>query len=624
MEKRKVLVISTLLMAIILLGVGTLAYFRRIVNGNITGNTGILVFNVNGLTGETTETLSYSLNRSEEEPYVYPGDSGYFDLEITAEGSSTDVYVTLQIIRDNLPDNLKFYTTEDHKSAINTRYIFFEKTGEMSETRRIYWYWDGTKDDINDSLFINTELSARITLSATPMEYGMMKNGSIEETEFWHSSYNDVIQEITFTKDFYGMPEECTKENMCWDISYEENQKYPVYAYIMVHPDAESEVGYFTELLIACEKTVFAPINSKLLFGEFSNLQTINFNNWFNTSKVGSMSSMFSYSRNLEYIDLSNFNTTNVITFDSMFSNIKASSLNLESFDTSSAVDMSNMFNSCDDLETLDLETFDTANVIDMSRMFQGCEKLEILNLGSFDTTNVYSFEFMFEGCINLNSLDLSGFDLTNMRYIGSMFAYCENLTTELTISKLNIYYDSHTSIADHSATNSSAQITLNYTSETSSIVDDIISNKSANSNIVKGKQVSTAKTYTVTLEDATVTTKFGDSNLHEGTRVVLLPTEEYKYISSFKVNGEVVKGNSFNLTEDAIITDVVMYNIIIESDEQVEFYMPETYNCYRFQLSDSTIFKINDVLVRSDRFYIKPDTEGDINIEMIVIVYES
>ena len=59
MKKKKVLVMSTLLMAIVLLSVGTIAYFRRTINGNITGQTGTIVFNVNGLTGETNETLEF-------------------------------------------------------------------------------------------------------------------------------------------------------------------------------------------------------------------------------------------------------------------------------------------------------------------------------------------------------------------------------------------------------------------------------------------------------------------------------------------------------------------------------------------------------------------------------------
>jgi len=615
-NNKKILVMSTLLMAIVLLGVGTIAYFRRAVNGNITGNTGILVFNVNGLTGETSETLEYSLNRSEEEPYVYPGDSGYFDLEITAEGSSTDVYVTLDIIRDHLPDNLKFYTTEDHKSVINTRYIFFEKTGEMSETRRIYWYWDGTKDDINDSLFINQTLSARITLSATPMEYGMMKNGSIvDNTEFWQSQYRYNISSISFSNDFSGMPDECTEDNLCFDISYEENQRYPVYAYLI-----ENESDLY-DLYIVCTKTVFAPVNSSYLFASFRKLQTINFNNWFNTSKVGSMRRMFDDNYSLLELDVSDFNTTQVIDFSSMFSlgieEDVLTELNLGNFDTRNAVDMNYMFAWCDNLTTLNLESFDTSNVTDMSGMFVRCKNLTMLNLDSFNTTNVRDMSYMFDGCSSLTSLNLSSFNTTNVNSMSYIFNSCEYLTTELTISNPNCFLNGFYYIAMQPGT----QLTLNYINETSSLVDEVIRRKSADENIVKGKLISTPKTYTITLEDTSVTYEVDNANLYEGTRVVLMPNESNKYISSFKVNGETITGNDFNLTSNAVISDVVMYNVNIDSDVEVVSTWSNYENTYAFTGGYIVnLFEIEGVLATTNYFYIKDGTTGDINISILEV----
>ena len=137
MKKKKVLVMSTLLMAIVLLSVGTIAYFRRTINGNITGQTGTLVFNVNGLTGETNETLEFSLNSSVEEPFVMPGDSGNFNLEIVADGSSDHVRVDIDIIRDNLPDNLKFYLDEEHTKELTTKTYTIKKSDSMTKTMNI-------------------------------------------------------------------------------------------------------------------------------------------------------------------------------------------------------------------------------------------------------------------------------------------------------------------------------------------------------------------------------------------------------------------------------------------------------------------------------------------------------
>ena len=42
------------------------------------------------------------------------------------------------------------------------------------------------------------------------------------------------------------------------------------------------------------------------------------------------------------------------------------------------------MFQSCYELEYIDLSNFDTSNVTDMSYMFKECKKLKYLNLSNF------------------------------------------------------------------------------------------------------------------------------------------------------------------------------------------------------------------------------------------------
>ncbi len=47
---------------------------------------------------------------------------------------------------------------------------------------------------------------------------------------------------------------------------------------------------------------------------------------------------------------------------------------------------MWDMFKDCKSLTTLDISKFDTANVIDMESMFEGCASLVSLNLNNFKT----------------------------------------------------------------------------------------------------------------------------------------------------------------------------------------------------------------------------------------------
>lgn len=54
-------------------------------------------------------------------------------------------------------------------------------------------------------------------------------------------------------------------------------------------------------------------------------------------------------------------------------------------------LDYNRMFSGCSSLTTLDLSNFDTSNVMYMSRMFSDCFRLTTLDVSHFDTSNVTS-----------------------------------------------------------------------------------------------------------------------------------------------------------------------------------------------------------------------------------------
>jgi len=166
-DNKKILVMSTLLIAIVLSGIGTIAYFRRIINSSITSPTGNLVLVVNEANAVLNESFEVILQRSEEENFIMPDDKGVFDLNIDSTGSSDAVEITITISRTNLPDNLKFYIDEEHTKELTTRRWGIEKSESMVKTIPIYWFWVGSKDDINDSDFINKTISANISVIAT-------------------------------------------------------------------------------------------------------------------------------------------------------------------------------------------------------------------------------------------------------------------------------------------------------------------------------------------------------------------------------------------------------------------------------------------------------------------------
>ena len=162
-------------------------------------------------------------------------------------------------------------------------------------------------------------------------------------------------------------------------------------------------------------------------FYGFSELEDLDFTN-LDTSDVTTMGFMFDRC-SITSLDLSGFDTSNVINMDGMFyycANLI--DLNVSGFDTSSAMSMDGMFQDCESLTSLDLSGFDTTNVEDMSSMFYGCNSLTDLDISGFDTSKVTSMSYMFYYCTSLASLDVSSFDTSNVTKMDYMFSCCNSL----------------------------------------------------------------------------------------------------------------------------------------------------------------------------------------------------
>jgi len=78
----------------------------------------------------------------------------------------------------------------------------------------------------------------------------------------------------------------------------------------------------------------------------------------------------------------------------------------------------------------LNLSNFDTSNVINMEEMFRNCTSLVSLNLSSFNTSKVTSTWYMFMNCSKIMILDLSSFDTSSVTYMDGMFYLASSLKT--------------------------------------------------------------------------------------------------------------------------------------------------------------------------------------------------
>lgn len=121
-------------------------------------------------------------------------------------------------------------------------------------------------------------------------------------------------------------------------------------------------------------------------------------------------------------------NTEGVTSMSGMFKDCKVKHLDLNSLRTHNVTDFSDMFCSCNDLIDLNVDGFDTSNAEDFHGMFQGCIKLTQLNVKHFNVDNVLHMSCLFSKCLRLKVIDLESWNFSQISDANEMFAYCEKL----------------------------------------------------------------------------------------------------------------------------------------------------------------------------------------------------
>lgn len=122
------------------------------------------------------------------------------------------------------------------------------------------------------------------------------------------------------------------------------------------------------------------------------------------------------------------FNTEGVTSMSGMFKDCKVKHLDLSSLRTHNVTDFSDMFYNCDSLIDLNVDGFDTSNAEDFNGMFHGCNKLTQLNVKHFNTNSVLHMSYLFSGCRRLKVIDLEGWDFSQVSDANEMFGYCGKL----------------------------------------------------------------------------------------------------------------------------------------------------------------------------------------------------
>ena len=103
--------------------------------------------------------------------------------------------------------------------------------------------------------------------------------------------------------------------------------------------------------------------------------------------------------------------------------------IDLTDIDVSELDDLSDIFTRLNEVEVIDISGWDTSNVTSMDDMFRKCAKLKnIIGIENLDVSNVEYANNMFYFCKNLVELYLTNWNPISLEYASCMFYRCSNL----------------------------------------------------------------------------------------------------------------------------------------------------------------------------------------------------
>ena len=126
---------------------------------------------------------------------------------------------------------------------------------------------------------------------------------------------------------------------------------------------------------------------------------------WINISNMTNMSNLFNNMTSLRYLDVSNWDMSNV-------------------------VETVNTFAGCSNLCTLDFKSNTSfANIINAYRMFSNCQSMTRFDVVNLDFSNCVNTSYMFSNCYALRTISILNWNMSNVLDGSYMFSYCNSIS---------------------------------------------------------------------------------------------------------------------------------------------------------------------------------------------------
>ena len=240
-----------------------------------------------------------------------------------------------------------------------------------------------------------------ITLNEYYIDKKIKENDCKIDNNIYNSKWQEVI-ELLLNKNYKLRPD--IEEVLNSIKKIQKNIKNEIKLNLKVENiDINNEVNFLTHF-----ETIdnFKPLNelSELNTEIFINEKQLKYQRSFNPEKEGIYSVIIKFHNPLKDCSYMFYGGDNIISID------------LSSFDTKNIINMKNMFMFCINLKSIDLSNFNTTNVENMENMFYRCKNLIKLNLTSFDIKNVKNISGFIDGCNSLKEINVKKNTFTDLK----------------------------------------------------------------------------------------------------------------------------------------------------------------------------------------------------------------
>ena len=166
---------------------------------------------------------------------------------------------------------------------------------------------------------------------------------------------------------------------------------------------------------------------------QFKGIKSLTRLEYLEMSEVTNMQDMLSACSNLEYLDVSQWNTSKVTNMYYGFIGCAKLTeiIGIEDLDVSNCTNLSCLFESCSGLTSLDLSKWNVAKCTLLNQLFYRCTSLVSVNLSGWNTTRNTNLGNLFNNCSNLTEIiGLETWDTSNVTNMSNIFGGCRKITS--------------------------------------------------------------------------------------------------------------------------------------------------------------------------------------------------